>query len=1072
MRIVKQTKLFFREGNSDKTYEIDLCEVGPGQYIVNFRYGKRGSALKEGSKTVSPVDLPAATAIYDALEKEKRSKGYSAEQDAGPVTEFVAPDTSGITDPVQVAILARLEYSLKRNSKFKTEWKTSRVIWKAGELRLKIAAPLISKLIERENAMQRYAALWALGRCGSEADTGTLKAYADNSTYPYYQRQIALHSLLLLLPEEPCKEYIAQFEKGLDPDFQQAIKAGIKSQLMQLLSERVKLLVQPAYPILEELYVVSIGNSLVREVLLQFVAGLPMKRNHFQHLRHLFKQAELRDDHEMVALLAERFEREEHNWSSAYSAKNTRAYTKTTRLYLRRRVLRRLKQMGKGNDVQYVRLATALLLRYDARLHNKAAYSYNTYSYNEATRRYDTVTLMSVANADAVLLHYILEGNSKDLTLNTTGTHWSRVVARQGATQTSPTESPRKGENLLEKVAALFRGRKHSDVKPTASAEQVIKQNQETDSDAPYIHLWRQLPQAFLQLLIKGRMDEVHDFALHQLLQHPDYNTLKERMDANVIRALLGNPYRLPQDYGLQLAREKFDINAPSLPIIQALLYSISEEARQQAMEWTTARPDVCLSDVDFLRDLIFCPYADVRAFAVQQLSKAVLTEEQTRLLAGKAIAYIISFKEADQDTNDRLTEGSRILEQFFGSALVHLDFKIIEDLLHGQLPAAQAFAARLLLLKKQQFTLDHITDSLLLSLLEHSYQPVRAAGVDIFSALSDGELAKRRGLLLYTSTAPYTDVRNAVRPLLKRLTETDAELAVWLVNELVPLLMRKETSEGLHADLATMLSNELVSHLQDIDQATALRLLYSNYRPAQAFGVVVLEKYIPAENLTIKQVTAAGNHELLAVREWSWRFFEKHAARIRYERDAAVAFLDATWEDTRDFAANFFRTQFEASDWSPESLVAIADSVNPLVQAFGRELLTRFFREEDGAHYLMKLSQHPAVTMQQFATNYLENYAAGNLPYLKDMEHYFRSVLSRVNKARVAKERIFNFLEKEAVKSAEAAEYIGSIITDISATVAIGDKARCISMMRNIHQAYPEVLLPVRFSEIPMKHF
>jgi hypothetical protein len=307
---------------------------------------------------------------------------------------------------------------------------------------------------------------------------------------------------------------------------------------------------------------------------------------------------------------------------------------------------------------------------------------------------------------------------------------------------------------------------------------------------------------------------------------------------------------------------------------------------------------------------------------------------------------------------------------------------------------------------------------------------------------------------------------------LIKRIAEREAALAVWLVNELVPLLMRKETSEGLHEDLALVLSNELVSHLQDIDQATALRLLYSNYRPAQAFGVLVLDKYIPAEGLTIKQVIAAGNHELQAVREWCWRFFNQHVARIRYERDAAVALLDATWEDTRNFAAEYFRTQFQADDWSPESLVAIADSVNPLVQAFGRELLTRFFREEDGTVYLMKLSQHPGVTMQLFATNYLENYAKDNLAYMKDLEHYFRSVLSRVNKARVAKERIFNFLEKEAVKTPEAAEYIGSIIADISATVAIGDKARCISIMRNIHQAYPDVLLPVRFSEIPMKHF
>jgi len=1066
MRFIKQTKLFFREGNSDKTYEIDLCEVGPGQYVVNFRYGKRGSALKEGSKTVSPVDLSAATAIYDALEKEKRSKGYAAEQDAGPVAEFVVPDISQVQEPMHVAILKRLEYALKRHSKLKTEWKTSRIIWKAGELRIREAAPYIVKLIEREDAMQRYASLWALGRCGSEADIPTLKAYAENSSYPYYQRQIAVHALLLLLPEEERKRYIEQFEKGLAPEFQEAIKSGSKQQLLQLLEERVKLLVQPAYPLLEELYITGIANPTVREVLLRFLGTLPLKLNFFQHIRHLFKQAEFRDDHELVALLTERFEREQENpGDGSYANKKTKPYRKTTRLYLRRRVLRRLRKMGKRGDIQYVRFATAMLLQYDAAKHTgPLTQPWRNAPYNSI---YSPPTSNHPAHARAILLNYILQGDSKELQLVPDGTLWIKVSDNAAGSRQPKQEN--KGESLLKKVASLFRGRKHNDVQPAISAEQVVK-NANADSEVPFLHLWQQLPQAFIQLLIKGKLDEIHDFALHQLLQHPDYNALKEKMDSQVIRALLGNPFRLPQEYGLQLAREKFDINNPSLPIILALLHSTSTEAREQGMEWAGARPDLCLADVDFIRELIFCPYEDVRAFARIQLGQVKLGEEKVRLLAAKIIAYLLAVKDADNQLNDTLTDGCRIIEQHFGAALIHLDFQIIEDLLQSQVAAAQALAARLLLLKKEQFNLDHITDSLLHSLLENGYQPVRAAGIDVIGAISEAELVKRQGLLLYCCTAPYTDVRNAVRPLLKRLAEKYAPLAVWLVNELVPLLMRKETAEGLHADLALILSNELVGHLQDIDQATALRLLYSNYRPAQAFGVLVLEKYIPAESLTIKQVIAAGSHELQAVREWCWRFFQQHVTRIRYERDAAVTLLDATWDDTRAFAAEYFRTQFEAADWSPESLVAIADSVNPSVQAFGRELLTRFFREEDGPVYLMKLSQHPGVAMQLFATNYLEHYAAGNLSYLKELEHYFRSVLSRVNKARVAKERIFNFLEKEALKSREAAVYIGEIIADISATVAIGDKARCIAVMRNIHQLYPDLFLPVRFKEFPVK--
>jgi predicted DNA-binding WGR domain protein len=81
MKLVKQSKLFFKEGNSDKVYEIDLCEVGFGQFVVNFRFGKRGSILKEGTKTDKPISLNSAEQVYDALEAEKRKKGYQTESE-------------------------------------------------------------------------------------------------------------------------------------------------------------------------------------------------------------------------------------------------------------------------------------------------------------------------------------------------------------------------------------------------------------------------------------------------------------------------------------------------------------------------------------------------------------------------------------------------------------------------------------------------------------------------------------------------------------------------------------------------------------------------------------------------------------------------------------------------------------------------------------------------------------------------------------------------------------------------------------------------------------------------------
>ena len=76
MKIIKQTVLVFVEGKTAKVYEIDLCEVGSGQYVVNFRYGKRGSVLKDGSKTPLSVGHSEAETVFAKLAQTKIEQGY------------------------------------------------------------------------------------------------------------------------------------------------------------------------------------------------------------------------------------------------------------------------------------------------------------------------------------------------------------------------------------------------------------------------------------------------------------------------------------------------------------------------------------------------------------------------------------------------------------------------------------------------------------------------------------------------------------------------------------------------------------------------------------------------------------------------------------------------------------------------------------------------------------------------------------------------------------------------------------------------------------------------------------
>lgn len=1105
MRIARNVKLFFREGNSDKTYEIDLCEVGPEQYIVNFRYGKRFGTLKEGTKTVTPVALSAATVIFDALEKEKRSKGYLGEQEAVQDLSFVPVDTTQVTDVKHRAILKRLQGAIEGKPAYKTAWKISRVIWKAGELKITASVPYLIKLVEKGDAMQRYSALWALGRCADPAAAPVLRSYAENSSYGLNVRMLAANGLLLVLPPEERTAHIQSYFLRLPEIFQETITKNDAQQIYNLVHERVIVQEQLNYPLLEDLYLVAYENAAVREGVAAFLRHVPLRPSYFQHVRHIYKQAELRNDFGVVALLAARFEREAAMFNNpgtrldyddneyipsvyvpelaeSFKAKkelkkpaSKLAYSDKTKNYLKRRMLRNLRGFGERGELEYVRQATALLLEYDESRDASKEYQLREYAY--INNRYTTVYKQFPANSKAILLNYILRGNAANLRLTANGLEWYFEPQPDGNGQTTPNtvlganpdaNKAAEKNNLIKKLFGWFGGDKSAPAPPVNPGVPPEYQPAPAApiSEVPFLELWQQLPQSFVQLLISAKMEAVHMFAIEQLKAHPEYTALKEKMDEKVIYNLLVNPFNIPAFFGLELAREKYDPANLSFFLLYALTVSPLEAARAQGLEWVAQNLPACFGDADFLLRTMFSGYKDVRDFVRKHLTTDYLPIDKARVQAAKSIAALLAITSATPQVNDNLNDGCAILELFCAEALRETGMPVIEDLLKSAVPANHAFAARLLLLKQGHLNFGEVSDALLQKLLTNGYAPVRTAGMGILKAMPAEDLLKRPELLLEIVLATHADIRKEVRPLIASLVQQDTRLAVYLVNELVPRLMRKETAEGIHDDIAAILSHELVNYLQDVDTATALRLLYSNYRAAQEFGVLVLEKYIPAEALTIKQVIAAGSHELLTVREWSWNFYHKNAARIRYERDAAIGLLDAKWDDTRRAAQEFFRTQFSENDWTPETLVAIADSVRPDIQAFGREMLLKFFKEADGHTYLLKLSQHPSVTMQLFATNYLEHYATGNLDYLRDLEHYFRSVLSRVNKARAAKERIFNFLEKEALRSPAAADYIGHIIAHISATVSIGDKARCIQIMRTIQQQF-EVALPIQVMEV-----
>lgn len=72
----KSTNLFYKEGTSDKTYQVQLSPTDGADWVVNFQYGKRGGPLKSGTKTNAPLPYSKALSIYEKLVSEKTKDGY------------------------------------------------------------------------------------------------------------------------------------------------------------------------------------------------------------------------------------------------------------------------------------------------------------------------------------------------------------------------------------------------------------------------------------------------------------------------------------------------------------------------------------------------------------------------------------------------------------------------------------------------------------------------------------------------------------------------------------------------------------------------------------------------------------------------------------------------------------------------------------------------------------------------------------------------------------------------------------------------------------------------------------
>jgi predicted DNA-binding WGR domain protein len=1059
MQLVQRTTLLCQDAKSDKIYEVDLVRVDDASYMVNFRYGKRGKSLREGSETVAAVPEVEARRVLDKLVASKIKKGYRdvSGQDLDNLTPDKAPitvaapkekaiDTSGRDQRILDRLQAEVEalQSGTRLAVDKKTWKIDRVIWRSGELGLRAAAPLLMQLLTPE-PMRRYCVLWAIGNCGDDSVVPQLETIYRDSAEPEMVRRIALEAMFKL-SEEKAVELRSQLFDSLPNTLKTAQSSEQFSQALQTVLADGHAL---DFVHLDRIY--QTNAPVMRPALLEVLRSAPFKPNYFQRLRHIFKAAEYRADAEVFAILARRFELEESGYESSYyislpnggyiqrqiydqkarqwtinpefdraraAADSPIAYSSLTQAYFQRRPWRTLKTLGKLGSTDYTTIATELLLTY------------------------------SDVDAEAVKESELYYWQSARTVRST----WDQYAGAMNLNHILYTHSPRYELKKGGRAWRCKRNYKPGNVVPNVREE-------------AFPNLWTQDPESLLKLLLESTCKPVHEFATKAIQSCSEFC---QALSLETLLILLTKPYEVTAQLAFNLVREQYNPDAPNLDLVLAIVNCEYSPARAEAYQWIQAQPDRFLSSAEFATGLITSLQSETRSQTRTLIASARLSVETLSEILNSVIQILLRLDEETiaQDITETLTLG-------FQGALPTVDLGLVLALLDRSLPSLQLFAAQAVL-RHQTAAID-LPDGLISRLLASEFEAVRVVGVQLFSDLPDDRLVTQLPLIQTFLTHELPAMREAIRPRIAQLVQNHTIFRYELVAMLLGVLQHPEVDDSVQSFLVQLLHQDIPNWMETVEYSQAMNLLQTQSSAAQEMAghILVLNHGVWIDQFDMGDIVQFTHNEVKIVRNVAQSILQLKLPTIRSIPTllmGLVNILDSDWEDGRTIGITLFGQWLTPDELTPAILINICDSNRADVRRFGRDLVTSCFKTKDGLEYLSKLSEHPANDMQLFATQYLERYASNQPDRLRELMPYFTRVLGQVNRARVAKQRIFAFLDREAQFSAAAAALVAELLTRQSAAIPIGDRSKSIEILLTIHNQYPQLAVPIEVKPIEIK--
>ena len=908
-------------------------------------------------------------------------------------------------------------------------WEASRLLYKVGELRIPDATYHLLNIAENPQFTEelkddnfRYSLIWALGRCGGIGAAEMINKLIENPTTDAVQR-LALDAYLQLASPEVSTKIYAK------------IKAKISKELDAVINntqpnESDILLLFPAQaidgtPPLYLLYLLSAQNPSYRSFILDIIAEVPLDYPYFQSLRYIFKSAEFRDDFEVLGLISVRLDIVKHSyetktryeWDSInrrynqYRVRNEKkAFSNRTKAWFQKRIIRKLNLLGEQESAAFCSYAAGILQYYPDTIITAKKETDTRYTY--VNRSWKRNVKHYRVYPQIVLPWLTLNTDSEYVTQNPAGSKYKFIEAF------------------------------HEQIKDKRSE--------------PFQTIWENNLEIALDLLIKCRSNYVAKFALRILENHPTLFT------KNVLLQLAASPLTIKVNFALRrlpdlLSTDKYE------PEDWKILFNAHHViVRDFAISRVERNPEIFFNSAHFAEVLTFNMYQDIAIWFRKNCPQFTISEEEKAPIFKTIIERIQTIN--TETEAEILLKNSRV---FYQKQMRLCPIKTASTLLKQQLENTQLLGAAILVSQKDK--IEDIPEQIIAEMMSADFPSIRYKGMELFGALPLESLLEKRDILVSLAISEDAGMRDRVKPIISKLVEQNPKSGVQLASFFVPILLEKENYEGLHDDILDLLTEYLDEHLDHIPSSQMWDLINARYRQANILGAALLPNLDFAKE-SIRDIIKLANHEMPDIRQQCYDYFNANVGRIRYEAEDALKILDSKREESRNFAFDFFTTHYKSGDWTPELLISLCDSTLDDVQGFGKKMLQSFFQKENGEEYLLKLSSHPNVKLQVFATNYLQDFAADNVENFKELLPYFKTVLCQLYKGGTTKKVVFDFLEKEALKNSDVAKMATEILNEVSLTVAIGDKARCIQALCAIQREYPDLETVLEIEESQLK--